>query len=392
MAEELDNLPGDAGGTRRVVSLARSLLAKGGALESTDTGETISRQHLEQALKLRIEMNAASSQLPPALTAAAATAATLANAESALNKTAGGASASNLTDLEFASLEAIIEVTGRPSMRYADGRVQMPPSDLGDNDSWRVLVATARKAINEASASVGRISVTGVAGLAEHVGTGWRAAGGLVATNRHVACLFVKNPDDPVGSWTLNAAKQPVIEFAATDQATASRRFAIAEVAFCAEEEDLDIALLTVAAGAAALPPSLPLDWRVEALGVEEAGAGGESSFKGSQIYLVGHPYRLLSSELTAAVFGAADGAKRWSPGLVTRLDAGRPLFEHDCSTLGGNSGSCVLTADLHAVVGIHAGGFDVDEATGRGRANFALPFSRLGAHRAADILRTGNL
>lgn len=71
--------------------------------------------------------------------------------ESALAKAANDEPASKLTGQEFASLEAIIEVTGRPAMRYDDGRVRMPPTDLGDNEKWRVLVAVARSKINKTS-------------------------------------------------------------------------------------------------------------------------------------------------------------------------------------------------------------------------------------------------
>lgn len=35
---------------------------------------------------------------------------------------------------------------------------------------------------------------------------------------------------------------------------------------------------------------------------------------------------------------------------------AGR-LLTHDCSTLGGNSGSAVVDLDTHQVVGLHFGG-----------------------------------
>jgi hypothetical protein len=393
MAEEVDRPPDDAPRADRVVSLARTLLATGGLLEATGAGEQISHEQLEEALTSRIEMNAASGQLPPSLTAKVAAANALANAERALKKTAGGASPSNLTDIEVASLEAIIEVTGRPSMRYRDGHVQMPPTALGENDRWRVLIAIARLEIDEASASVGRISVTSNAGLVEHKGTGWCAAGGLIVTNRHVARKLVRNPDERPSSWTIDVSKQPFIEFATTDQATDSQRFAVSEVAYCAEEEELDVALLGLSPGASSLPPPLTLDWKPETLGRETAGAAGESPrFTGRQVYVVGHPYRRLDSELTAAVFGAADGGKRWSPGIVIGLNPTKPLLEHDCSTLGGNSGSCVLSADWNAVVGIHVGGVNVNEATGRGSANLALTFARMGTHRAANILRTGKL
>jgi V8-like Glu-specific endopeptidase len=65
--------------------------------------------------------------------------------------------------------------------------------------------------------------------------------------------------------------------------------------------------------------------------------------------------------------------------------------FEHDCSTLGGNSGSCVLSVGGHVVVGLHYAGLDVD-AAGRGSANVALALSRLGSHPGAQLLRAGRV
>lgn len=384
---------GDAAAAKRTLSLARTLLTRGGTLESTGAGESVDRTKLADALERRIKMSAAAGSIPPALTAKAAAAEALASAESALGKTAAGASPTNLTDLELASLEAIIEVTGRPAMRYTDGQVQMPPDGLGDNDRWRVLIAIARSKINRASASVGRISLTVPSGLAEHVGTGWRAGDDLIVTNRHVLKELAANPGDPPASWTVDAAKQPVIDFAATDNATASQRFLLSRALYCAAEEGIDVAFLGASPGASALPPPLPLDWDSSAAGIEEGGNGGESPrFKGREVYLVGHPFRPRGSELIEAVFGAADGAKRWSPGLVVKMFPGQPLLDHDCSTLGGNSGSCVLTTERHAAIGIHVGGVEVDDLTGRGSANRAVAFHRLGAHRVAEILRAGRI
>lgn len=31
--------------------------------------------------------------------------------------------------------------------------------------------------------------------------------------------------------------------------------------------------------------------------------------------------------------------------------------FQHDCSTLGGNSGSCIVNLETHRIVGLHFGG-----------------------------------
>lgn len=376
----------------RVVSLARSLLAKGGALESTTAGATIDRIDIVDALARRAATTMTPGPLPPSEAARAVAGEALANAERALSKTAGGASPTSLTDVELASLEAIIEVTGRPAMRFDGGRVRMPESALGENERWRVLIALWRSKINAASAKVGRIMAKGAAGVVQPIATGWRVGDDLVVTNRHVAAFLVADPTSPVSAWTIDAAKRPTVDFAATDGATDAARFDIGDVVYCADSGDVDVAIVRVASGVEALPPALRLDWASETLGRTIGAAGVEPSFQGREVYVVGHPYRLHSSEAIAAVFGTADGLKRWSPGLVVRLDSHDPAFEHDCSTLGGNSGSCVLAAEKHEVVGIHFGGAEVNKLTGLGRANLALALSRLGAHPAATILRDGRV
>src|SRR4051794_19078088 len=94
----------------RLLSLARTLLARGGTLESTGSGGSIDRAQLLTALERRA-MQAASTPLAPAptpapaLTAKSAASTALSNAESALNKAAGGTPPSQLTDLERAGLE-----------------------------------------------------------------------------------------------------------------------------------------------------------------------------------------------------------------------------------------------------------------------------------------------
>jgi hypothetical protein len=385
-----DGNSGDKEAIARLLSLSRALLAKGGALQSTNSGEQINRAQLTKVLESRIERNLAA--VSPPLSASAVAAEALTNAESALNKTAGGASPTNLTDLEIASLEAIIEETGRPAMRYLNGRVQMPPSELGENERWRVLIAIYRSRINKASASVGRISITGSAGLPEHLGTGWCAAGGLIVTNRHVVLGLIKEQNRPVADWVLDPAKRPVIDFTATDQAMTTQRFEIAGIGYCVEDKKIDMAFLRLNASPEILPPALALDWESANLGSEQEDNEGTRQFHGAQVYVIGHPYKRYGSELIASVFGVADGSKRWSPGLITGMGAEEPFIEHDCSTLSGNSGACVLTAEGHEVVGVHIGGDRVDEATGRGRANLAIALSRLGSHNVVELLRSGKL
>jgi V8-like Glu-specific endopeptidase len=48
---------------------------------------------------------------------------------------------------------------------------------------------------------------------------------------------------------------------------------------------------------------------------------------------------------------------KRLQPGNLTNSFESVGEFAHDCSTLGGNSGSCVLDLDTGLVIGLHYSG-----------------------------------
>ena len=64
----------------------------------------------------------------------------------------------------------------------------------------------------------------------------------------------------------------------------------------------------------------------------------------------------------------------------ATRTSKGQ-LFQHDCSTLGGNSGSCVVDLDSEQVIGLHFQGTYLD-------ANWAVTLAKL----ATDPLIEPNL
>jgi|GEM_PF-1944858 hypothetical protein len=382
---------GDLAALQQRVNLARSLLSRDeSGLESLNGNEAIDRKELVGALEKHIssQVEILNRRDPLAATKIGASEA-LSNAERALAKTAGGESVSNLNDLEIAGLEAIIEVTGRPALRYSNGKVQTPSSLLGENAHWNVLIVTSRSKINRVSASVGRLALMNNLGLAEPVGTGWRARAELIVTNRHVVEEFVTDPKDPVAQWKLDGGKKPFVDFSVTDNASNTQRFDVADVLYIAPEDEVDLALLKITPTTSPVPDALIIDWNPDSPGAATTYKGGEMVFEGREIYVVGHPLRQQNSELVATVFGVADGSKRWSPGYVKGINEQKYVLEHDCSTLGGNSGSCVFTADLNQVIAIHVGGIDVDTATGKGSANEALAFSRLDKHPAAEMIRT---
>jgi hypothetical protein len=279
------------------------------------------------------------------------------NATGALDRVASGTPASKLTDLEFASLEAIVHVLGRPAMRYTNGSVEMPPNPLGDNERWRVVIAISRSKINSTSAAVGKITLGDTAQPVLQ-GIGWRIGSDLVVTNRHVARSLVENPDDPPAVWRINRANHPALSFAA------NTTFAIAACPYTSDT--LDLAVLRLAPCTVLFPRPVQIAFDTGAV-------------PGAEVYVVGHPSRCFPFSGNAAVFGSPDGSKRWSPGYVICLNSDS-TFEHDCSTLGGSSGSCVVAMATHRAVGLHMHG------------NRALHFAALPASRELEILKTGRV
>jgi hypothetical protein len=311
-------------------------------------------------------------------------------AQEALDTVAAGGTAHNLSDFQRISVEAIVQLTGRPAMRYSDGVVQDPPNEEGENERWQTLVNTARSKINRVSASVGQVGLLRADGSAEAIGTAWRIGTDLVVTNRHVAAVFARDAALTPSLWQLDPNKRAVVNFNITDNATTKKSFAVTSLLYCADEEPVDLAIFRLDPAGDKLPTPLALDFDPDSLG-QEFDMGAFTRFDGEPVYVVGHPFRDMATSATSTVFGVADGFKRCSPGLVTTLSALEHAFEHDCSTLGGNSGSCVISVSAHKVVGLHYGGVHVN-AQQIGLANVALGLARLGEHKSAAILKAGKI
>jgi V8-like Glu-specific endopeptidase len=89
----------------------------------------------------------------------------------------------------------------------------------------------------------------------------------------------------------------------------------------------------------------------------------------GERVYLGGYPAVSqlgVRSILEALLFPGGQGedmTKRVSPGRL--LGATGSLVKHDASTLGGSSGSPILSFDTHRVLGLHFNGRYGVENTG---------------------------
>jgi hypothetical protein len=254
-------------------------------------------------------------------------------------------------------------MVARPAIRVAGNTFQTPRTQ-----PWKDL-DTYRTPIEGVLPSVGRIEA---AGLEQgYLGTGFVAGDGLVLTNRHVADKLAVL--DGSRGWRFLQERLPVRidfgeEYRAPDSPLpagdgASTTFEVEEV--LGWLDNFDLALLRVAPrsldGTRTLPPSVPL------------APDGSRVREGLRAFLVGYPGRDEGSPepgLMDGLFQRIYYVKHLQPGKVMYVfqagEEGRGNLMHDCSTLIGNSGSCLADLETGDVIGLHYSGF-------HGRFNLAV-------------------
>ncbi|MFE0653906.1 trypsin-like serine peptidase [Streptomyces sp. NPDC059534] len=244
---------------------------------------------------------------------------------------------------ESFGVEAIVLLEGRPAILVQ--RQDFAPQ----RDEWSVLDAQ-RPAIRESLLRVGRVEVTGHPRL-DWVGTAFLVGPRTVMTNRHVASEFSRFESDH-GRWTfeygMSARVDPAEELPADGVPYAtSTPYEIVEVV--GVHPDVDMALLRIEPTA---DGSLPAPLAVA--------ADAPASVPGRPVYVVGYPAwdgRRNEPESMRRIFMDVYNVKRLQPGAATEFTPGGLVMKHDCSTLGGNSGSPVFDLADHRVLGLHFGG-----------------------------------
>ncbi|MFI8961901.1 trypsin-like serine peptidase [Streptomyces sp. NPDC053493] len=253
--------------------------------------------------------------------------------------------ADEIDEDEYFGVEAIVLLEGRPAILVQGQDFAPQPGD------WSVLEA-GRAAIRESIARVGRVEVTGHPNL-DWIGTAFVVGPEAVMTNRHVAVEFSRAEG---AGWTfqqgMTARVDPGEELPAHPApgpvpAAGPLPYEITEV--IGIHPDVDMALLRIA------PPDgepLPAPLAVA--------ADAPADLPGRPVYVVGYPAwdgRRNEPESMRRIFMDIYNVKRLQPGMATEFTAGGLVMRHDCSTLGGNSGSPVFDLTDHRVLGLHFGG-----------------------------------
>lgn len=259
-------------------------------------------------------------------------------------------------------LEKIIRDTGRPALLVQGGTFQ-----VAETDFWGKPLEAARPVLEQAIRSVGRVE------LRDHPerdwgGTAWIVDSGIAVTNRHVANLFsTLREGQPV--FRRSPSRRPIrasVDFVREYNSDEILEIAVEEVLYLALEEEgvPDVALLRLAKHDR-FPDTIPLSTQ-PVRGGQQVAVIGYSAYDWDE-----------DPDLQRQTFGVYD-VKRLSPGEVMTFGAGE--LSHDCSTLGGNSGSVVLDLATGKAIGLHFAGLSR-------KANYAVEAEEL-ADRLTAVRR----
>jgi len=261
-------------------------------------------------------------------------------------------------------LETIVR-DGRPALLVQDDRITF--AGVEADDASEEIIGKLRPAaavIQPLLPLVGRIDVDNYPGNAPFLGTGWLVDRNIVVTNRHVAELMT-NADGAKFSFkpgrfgeSLRVAMDYRREHELPRQAVAKVKRIVwiepnprlADIAFL----EVEVANDGVQRGHFKLATSDPVDLQ--------------------EVAVVGYPARASSRIIPDQsrmdkIYGATYDIKRIAPGL---MGAGsRGWATHDCTTLGGNSGSVVVDLESGKAVALHFAGLYLIE-------NYAVPASQI--------------
>jgi V8-like Glu-specific endopeptidase len=236
------------------------------------------------------------------------------------------------TPTELSALQLLIRYT-RPAPLVHGGRpddlVKQEHADVFPN--WHTFQDASDPVrlvcrIDQASPSLA---------TAERIGTGLLVAPDLVMTNKHVLDVLSRGAD-------VLQEGQAVVRFGIEDHSFAADA-PVPIVGVAAVHKDLDLTLLRLK------PTGQPAGLAIS--------INSDTLAANTDVVVVGYP--LDDPERNPLfirnIFGAQFGVLRAAPGQCTSTFADG--FYHDCSTLGGNSGSPVFSLNGAKLVGIHTGG-----------------------------------
>ncbi|WP_242929097.1 DNA/RNA non-specific endonuclease [Pontibacter vulgaris] len=278
--------------------------------------------------------------------------------KSVFTESAGGLEGIQTTPaLKNSALETIVLRVGRPVLSVYEGETILNFKEA-ESEVWRNKLIAAQEQLNIAIQAVGRIEVENHPVGYTWLGTGWLVEKDIVVTNRHVAELFGRSNGNGFvfRQGTDGNSIRASIDFLEEADNPRDFTFRLKRILHIAESHAPDVAFLQVEpVDGKEMPSPITLSTR---------------HIDGNpDVAVIGYPARdsrIPDQQLMIDIFGDVFDKKRLAPGQV--ISVGKTLL-HDCSTLGGNSGSVVFDLSSGEALGLHFAGRFLE-------ANFAVPAS----------------
>lgn len=352
-----ESLPMSSGGLMMEATVEGSPTITGARIKS-------SLERAEAALRKSVEAN-------PNTTAKAEDVKELiASARSGMQKLSERGERAIILPSEAIGIEAVVIADGtRPVLFVQDDTLVTEGVELAP---WKGAIDHFAGKIASICRCVGRIATDkGICG------TGFAAGNGLVITNRHVLETFAVEQQNDRGESEWHFLEDDVhIDFAGEKDMNRSRRFAIADVKYAGVNPinfQINFAHADIAVLACRLDNDFPeppvtsassLNSLVLRRNVFSVGFPAEpTAYYGASGDVP--PARHEHVDVINSLFDGTFGVKRFAPGKIVKKpgmlhdDTQGWITAHDCSTLAGNSGSCVIDfytrGDL--ALGLHIGG-----------------------------------
>lgn len=239
--------------------------------------------------------------------------------------------------------EKVVLEKGRPALLVTHDTFEEPGLGI-----WKERLECVRGQLERAIPAVGRVELRNHPTF-EWNGTAWMIGESTMVTNRHVALLFAERRD---GRFTFrrNALLKEIraeVDLKEEHGVPDEVELCVTEILHIEDDQSdrPDLAFLRVE-GKGALPTAIPLS--TQPLHSQDL------------IAVIGYP-SFDPDELPSIareIFNGIYAVKRLSPGMVIdSAESDGMSFSHDCTTLGGNSGSVVLSLVTGEAVGIHYAG-----------------------------------
>lgn len=245
---------------------------------------------------------------------------------------------------EAVELESIVMRQQRPVLAIKENETQLEFVDQADSAIWKQRLLAAKPFLDDAIRAVGRIDLQG--SRLDWVGTGWLVHDSILVTNRHVANEFAMRKGQGfsfrMGNDGQIGASVDFLQEIANPQ---SLVFKLVRPLHIEEEPGPDVSFFEVEVSAGDARLAKPIALASQAVTTENVATIGYPAYDS----------RIPEPDLMEQIFGNTYNKKRLAPGGVTRVEPTRVL--HNCTTLGGNSGSVVVDLDSGNALGLHFSG-----------------------------------